>query len=100
MDIWSGWMEREVSLKSKKTEEKTVEATEGAAIRQERAARRKKTFYGINLVGFAPFLSLVENESEKDENKKRIANKAAEYRKRRWVVKRGVRNNFFPWAVL
>ena len=76
---------KEISLKSDKTEEKTVEqleATEGAAIRQERAGRRRKTLYVINFVGFAPFWSRVENEAGRDEKKKRIATKAAGYRKR------------------
>ena len=66
-------MEREASLKSDNNEEKTVEleqleVSEGAAIRQERARRKRKALYCINLVGFAPFWSRVENEAGRDEN--------------------------------
>jgi hypothetical protein len=44
MDIWSGWMDRKAYIKSDKTVEQ-LEATEGAAFRQERAWRRRNTLY-------------------------------------------------------
>ena len=73
MDNWTSRMEGDRKVELQK---------QGSTIRQERAERRKKSLNWVNLVGFAPFWSQLEKETDRYERKKLIVRKAVEYKKK------------------